>query len=669
MGRYERGKYGSAKYGLDLWSEYSVAPMRADLEVDQRYWGGASSSFTDINGRPVYNRVQVSWLEPSRVDDFRLIRSNLGFPTSPADPFSLVVFDYQDDVALATSAANHGDVVVPLDDDPADRRRLAFLDTAVEPGREYFYAIWVYLESADEWIRAGEASVITSNDHQTLDTFKSILPAYMWNQYSGPGDGVAVMADDDDESVIGRWLQSTGWELDKSLTRIDLLREVWDPQKTPSALLDDAVRTFGLPVEPALGARAQRALLANAADITGERGSINSISLLVESLTGFACPPEVPTLEFDAARDLAHPELTKGGVFIGKNIIGTTDESSFEGLVVDNTVDLNVVGGTGRWFFKNATLKRVGGDVPNAEVNIARDPNSDDDFGPSTRFGIRLDAVSSAQPLEMTLGDNVTVTTYVAGAEYAEIGTKWPHGLEAGDLVDIHLDASTYTNVVVLDSLTPFTIRVAAPVVNTTITPTVGYLSGAAIRSYQGVLVKPGSVYSLVGKFKGANRQDITLRMKYYDRFGNYLSTVSRTASTVPAVTIPPTAWTAIYTAGTAPEGAAVATLEVVQATNSTPGQYLCVDSLMVAEGGTPYDFDAGIYNDGAFPYEGAFDYTFEDSHLVNITIDAKKNSNGQGIPTTVEADLLAVIHARIVDILAAYLPIGTAFLVKIATD
>jgi phage tail-like protein len=667
MGRYERGKYGTAKYGLDLWSEYSVEPMLATLEVDQRYWGGASSSFTDINGQPVYNRVQVSWLEPSKVDDFRLIRSNLGFPTSPNDPFASVVFTYQDDVALNTAAANHGDTVVPLDTDPYDRRRLAYLDTQVEPGREYFYAIWVYLEAPDEWIRAGEVSVITSNDHQTLETFKSVMPAYMWNQYSGPGDGVAVDRDDDDENVMGRWLQSNGWVLDKSLTKIDLLREVWDPQKTPSALLDDAVRNFGLPVEPALGAKAQRSLLANAAYITGERGTLSSVSLLIESLTGFACPAEEPTIPFADSRAGYPADATKGGVTVGKNIIGTTDESSFEGLMVDNSVDLNVVGGTGRWFFENATLKRVDGDVPNAAVNIARDANPDDDFGPSSRFGIRMDAVSSASPLKMSLGENVQVTKYVAGPTYAEITTKWQHGLEAGDVINLRLDGSTYTDLAVLSVSGLFGFRVAAPVINTTITPTIGHVSGAAIRSYQGILVKPGAVYSLVGKFKGANRSDIWLRMKYYDRFGNYLSTVEQKAGLMtPSVTIPPTTWTAIYIAGSSPANAAVATLEIEQETNASGGQYLSVDSLMVAEGGTPYE-SGGTYDSGS-PYDGVADYSFEDSRLLTINIDAKKNSNGQSVPTTVQADLLAIIEARLVAILAAYLPIGTAFVVKIAT-
>jgi hypothetical protein len=323
MARYARGSYGTGKYGFDLWSEYKVEPMVASLTVDPAVFGG-SSSFTDNFGNPVHNRVQVSWLEPSNVDDFRLVRSNLGMPTSPTDPFANVLyrrigvsgtdpnynamFKAQGTLtATISGVSTYSPIVVSkFDTDPADRRRVAYLDTNVEPGREYFYAIWVYNGTAGEWIRAGETSIITSNDHNTLDTLKSLLPPYIWNHYSGPGDGVAVAEDDDDQNFMGRWLQSCGWELDQSLTRLDLLREVWDPQKTPSVLLDDAVRMFGLPVEPALGARSQRALLYNAADITGSRGSLDSIKLLAESLTGFDC------------------SFTNG-----KNIIGTTDESSF----------------------------------------------------------------------------------------------------------------------------------------------------------------------------------------------------------------------------------------------------------------------------------------------------------------------------------------------------
>jgi len=400
-------------------------------------------------------------------------------------------------------------------------------------------------------------------------------------------------------------------------------------------------------VEPALGARAQRALLYNAATITGDRGSLESIKLLAESLTGFDCT-----------------------FTTGKSVMGTTDESSFEGLsVVPGSSVVN--GGTGRWFFSNSTLTRVGGDVPSGGISIARDPNVDDDWGPSTRFGIKLDAVDKDTPISMNLGNKIVFTTYSSGTRYADVTTKWQHGLEPGDKINLHFDGSEhYDNVTVLYALDPFTFSVDAAAVsaplNSFIQPSAGYIDGAVVITYQGILVNPNTIYTLVGKFKGANRGDITLAVNYYDRFGAFISTQSALASALsPPVTIPPSVWTTVYAAGSSPANAAVATLDITQATNHGVGQYLYVDSLMLALGGTMYE-EPGLVYETTTPYQGLFDYTFEDAHLLTITVNSSLTPNGQPVPIAIQADLIAVLQARLTSIIASYLPIGTAFVVNI---
>lgn len=147
MGRYSRAIYGSGKYGLDLWTEKSVEPMAADIEVDNVF--SHSSSFTNDWGECVYDRVQVSWLAPQGVDRSVLMRSNLGYPTGPTDPFAATLYD---------SKVGQNSVLQPVAlwaTDPFERSRVAYLDRHVEPGREYFYAVWTYVASAQEWIESG----------------------------------------------------------------------------------------------------------------------------------------------------------------------------------------------------------------------------------------------------------------------------------------------------------------------------------------------------------------------------------------------------------------------------------------------------------------------------------------------------------------------------------
>lgn len=633
MARYARGVYGSALYGRDLWSEYSVQPMYATLTVDETI-GNGSSIFTDAFGNAVYNRIQVSWLEPSTVSEFRLLRSNSGFSTSPNDPFATVLVS--DPSTLPE---------IHLDSDPDNRVRRAYIDTSVDQGREYFYTVWVLIPGVGgEWFLAGQAVATTSVDHNTLETIKSALPAYMWNRYSGPGDGVDTQYDDDDENFLGRWLQASAWVLDQSLTKIDGLRNVWDPSRTPSVLLDEALNMWGLPVEPVLGARAERVLLNNAAAITGGRGTEESVQLLVESLTGFNCTTSN-----------------------GKNIIGSTDESSFEGLTVYPGSD-DVFGGTGRWAFFNAIdastrLQRVVGDNPNVNVHIARDPNADDDWGPSTRFGVRMNAITVGTPLQMNLGEYVRVEKYVAGSKYADITSVWPHGLEPGDPVTLTLDGTTYTTAKVASTRSLFIFQIdatdAGSPLNTTVTPGYGYISGKNIPVYQGVPVSPNTIYSLVGKFKSSGRTDITLTIKFWDRFGNFLTSQVADAAAL-GVTVNNDVWYTLYVTATAPALASTATLAIQQ----TAGPYLSVDSLMVAPGGTPYE-TSGTY-DSATAYQGTTDYTFEDANLLTVTVDTTKSPAGVTLPDTVATDLKQIFRERLVDILSKNLPVGTAFLLDV---
>ena len=629
MGRYSRAIYGAAKYGLDLWTEQSVEPMAATIEVSDVF--SHTSSTTDDYGTPVYDRVQVSWLKPQNVDRTVLMRSNVGYPTGPTDPFSATLYDTQTQgsggsanaVAGNLAGQNSAPQAVPLwPSDPFSRARVAYLDRGVEPGREYFYTVWNYVAGSDDWIMAGRASVTTSSDHGLVEAFRSALPAYIWNVHSSSSDGVDTLPDPDPESHLGRFLQSFAWDLDKTLTKADLLRQVWDPQRTPAAVLDDAVDMFGLPNEPALGARAYRALLANASVITGERGSLKATELLVESLTGY------------------WSELAVGG-----NIMCSTDESSFEGMTVVSADDPTVIGGTGRWYFSNAKKTRTGGDSALSTVQIARSPNSDEtDLIGSTasRFGLRLDALDASKDVSMTLGERIKVTKLSPlEGPLVKVTTAWVHGLEVGDKVSLTLDGgATSGTVTVLAVLDNFNVRVDAPAAyqGFTYTPADGYLSGGMIPVYQGIPVQELKTYSQAGKFQGTTgASNFSLKVTYWDGLGNQLNTVTASASALAASP----AWTSVAGQGAAEAGAVSATISITL--SQTGGaQWLGVDSLMLKE--------------------GASQYTYEDARLLSVNITPSKTPSNGPVPISISGDRRAVLEARLTSVLAGYLPYGTAF-------
>ena len=447
---------------------------------------------------------------------------------------------------------------------------------------------------------------------------------------------------------MGRFLQSFAWQLDKTLTKVDLMRQVWDPQRTPAVVLDDAVSMYGLPNEPALGARASRALLANAAKITGERGSLMATSLLVESLTGYATDLQV-----------------------GSNLICSTDESSFEGMTVVSDSNPTVIGGTGRWYFSNATKTQVKGDTSPAPgggvVQIARTPNSDEAKmagTTSSRWGIRLDPQDVNKDVVMTLGERIKVTKLASlGGGLSQVTTAWVHGLEVGDKVRITLDGGTTSNeITVMAVLDDFNARVSTSgsLTGVSSTPLDGYLFGGMIPVYQGAPVQAGESYSLVGKFQGATgATNFSLKVTYWDRFGNQLGSI--VAAPDKGLAAMP-AWSTAYSSGVAPDGAVSATCAITL-TKTGAAQFLGVDSLMLKPGGTPYDSDLTYENDTA--YNGAADYRYEDARLLTITIDPSKTPSNGPIPVSIAADLRAVVESRLTSILAAYLPAGTAFVIK----
>lgn len=625
MGRYARSVYGIGKYGVDLRSEQSVEPMYATIEVDPYILHpsvrDSSSLISGPSGKSNYDRVEVSWMHPVGHREFVLMRSNVGFPTGPTDPWAkpligAIHLDDEDTEADPTAPAP-----IParrMVGDPINRDRVSYEDVDVEQGREYFYAVWV--RSGDEgsgedvWDLAGRAMVTTSTDHDTLETLKASLPAFMWNRAVGAGEGVAVLNDDDDENTMSRWLQACAWELDKVLTRADMLRQIWDPQHTPAIVLDEAISMFGLPVEPSLGARSARALLANAAHITGDRGTLMSLSLLVESLAGVKCD-----------------------ITMGKNLLPNTTESSFEGLMVEENTD-NVESGTGRWFFTNAKLTRLHGPAPKPSNYVARDPNPEDYIAPFQRFGVKMEPTDTDADVSMSLGEKIRITDFRSDEWTATVTTEWPHGLETGDEVTLCIDGESNYEVVIQWVVDPFKVQLEAPPLlafkDERNLPS-AWFTGGKIPVYQGVPLDGDTLY-VSGMFRAGGTTDFSLKATYWDADGTKVGEALEAAPTANVGN----SWTQISTSGEVPEGAVSATLSVTLGVGVD--QFLAVDELYIShhEPGAGYD-------------EGG---------LVHLVFDTTSTPTGGEIPFTIQGDMIAVLEARLSEILVQYLPTGTAF-------
>lgn len=549
MSRYNRADYGVAVYGVDAAVIGSVQPMYATptISVVDQSTGDAYESFMDESGSLVVrDRVEVSWMDPLNIQYKKLVRSNVGFPTSPSDPYSLEI--------PLDDAFN----LPPVYGDPEGRQRVGLIDTGVIPGREYYYTFFTS-DDGSLWDRAGLAITITYADHDQINHLVGSLPAYMTNS-TAAALGVSTLQETDPDNVLYKWITANAWVLDGLLTRVDLLKNVWDANKTPLSLLPLAVRQFGLPLEPALGARAARALLHNAADLTGGRGTLETTKLLVECLSGMA------------------PTATEGT----KNLFSNVNEASFEE-------------GPGRWSYGNSTVEvstEWFSEVPNTFV--ARDRDAEEDRNHNTRASLRV--VPGAGGFRLDLG-RLAIDEVTCFDGYAQLHSPIPHGLEDGDRVITNnvtgVSNDDYEISVVNNHY--FLVYGTGIAADNTSTLTNAFITSTAINVNHGVIVEPNTGYRFLAQVRtGTGSSTVTLSLSFFDKHGNLLDTQTRDNS------ITGTASEAYVTA-TSGSAAAYATCAIYS--TSTAEHFL--DNAMFCT---------------AADYTASSDY--EDPHLVTITLD-----------------------------------------------
>lgn len=278
MAKYSRFRYAQATYGAAPSTlGYSVAPLTAFV----------------YNYSSTYGRIELSWVQPTgEFTQMRIVRNQDAFPETAED--GVIIFDaYFPITELFT-------------DDVTNSSYPGFVN-----GRYAYYRAW--LRKTDSvWYPAGDAYVLIPSAHPTKtsrDATRSVFNdgqvAQSPNEYNGEllsthdkladllprvftSTSESPIDEVDTSSVMYRFLGAFAATLDESLTFADLLKPQRSGRSANPTTLGLAAYQYGLLPEPFLATKSQKKMIGEARYIYSRKGTINSIEVMVESLTGYA---------------------------------------------------------------------------------------------------------------------------------------------------------------------------------------------------------------------------------------------------------------------------------------------------------------------------------------------------------------------------------------------
>jgi phage tail-like protein len=246
MARYGTDIYGIGRYG---------AGVLALVDFDA----------TPFTAEPAnYGSIKLSWATPTGDwTSLRLVRNRYGFPV----------------------AADDGDILV---DSAKENAPTEYRDKGQTPenrglvqGIVYFYSIFVYSTQQSFWVKAGNASSISPKEFHGGNDLFSLMPAIYQS------DTYKTLTGSADNEDLKSFLSIFETYFDFCKTYAELVKNLYDPSKTPIQLLPALLNQFGLQYEPEIGVQQTRILLKNAALINKKKGSLQGIEDFVKSFTGW----------------------------------------------------------------------------------------------------------------------------------------------------------------------------------------------------------------------------------------------------------------------------------------------------------------------------------------------------------------------------------------------
>jgi Phage tail protein (Tail_P2_I)/Galactose oxidase, central domain len=335
-----------------------------------------------------YSGLQIDW-QPAPLNQFSgqvLVRSSYGIPTSIYDGTVLV-----SQLPQATPQAWISQ----------------YVDTGLNSGQFYYYALFVYSIALGQWVTSGTAQGLCLIDWGFGSTYTTWTPDFYLeldatvaptpNYPNGPGP-------------LTRFLELIGFETDWVRSEIESLLLLTNVDLISGALLPYMGANLGVSYEPVLGMKRSRVLVKNAIYLYKNKGTTAGIAAAASAFSGFGAKVSVgKNLEIqldDCAFDQS----------VGHWVPGNSSSS----ITVANATPL---GGSQHAVYDGATiLPLISGYLPNNNSNVAVIT-----AGASSTGGVGLinwaQLFPSTAPTARTLAsmayDTSTQTTFMFGGSSA----------------------------------------------------------------------------------------------------------------------------------------------------------------------------------------------------------------------------------------------------------
>ena len=264
---YGNAIYGFTAYGAppatNVQTTMSVSPIvspylgQTDIPI---YGVNTSGSSTQLAG--LYNSLQIQWVIPGgNWNEIILVRSAFGCPVSPYSHDGVVLVDQLTSIAATPTLTNF------------------YTDTNLQPGRFYYYSLFVYDTDIDEWLLSASAQGLCLMDWEWHTTFVDWTPDWLMEQdqlLSPP-------------QPLDRFFQLLGFEMNWIRSEIESLFTLNSAEYISGAMLPWLGGNIGVDYEPALGMNQSRVLISNAVNLYKQKGTFNGVQDAATLYTGYPC--------------------------------------------------------------------------------------------------------------------------------------------------------------------------------------------------------------------------------------------------------------------------------------------------------------------------------------------------------------------------------------------
>ena len=252
MSKYGYSVYGASKYGLTPKLAYSVEPMGINVLK--------------------FNEVFIAWQLPTGTfSRFRVVRNQNAWPETSEDGVIIYELNSTDGSSLEGTLAKSS--FYDGFENP--------LQTAINPGRNIFYRVFLYT-SDNIWVKAGQIGDVVPENTGATNKVIDLLPRVLTSSDLSP---LGVV---DEASELYRFLDGMSFSYEQMMTEIKLARPAHNLESSNYKTIPGEVLNLGLNPEPNLPMLRQRALIREAIPLYADKGTELGVANYVEALTGFA---------------------------------------------------------------------------------------------------------------------------------------------------------------------------------------------------------------------------------------------------------------------------------------------------------------------------------------------------------------------------------------------